>query len=200
MTSLFSSNKFAKDYRQTYRELLDYPTRKWVNHQTDAVELSALIRPNNLVYMDWRVEPLTETTCVSLEELHTRFNHMPFEALWRLVKEGLLDGMLNRVSNSYTPESFCEDCISGKLTHAPHTKLVSHANAPLFRVYMDVHGLLPTRSRQGSCYWVSFVDDFSRFPAVPIRSLPSMVGRRCKSLSIQEDEDSIINHHSGLTF
>ena len=30
-TSLFSSNKFAKDYRQTYRELLNYLTRKWVN-------------------------------------------------------------------------------------------------------------------------------------------------------------------------
>ena len=116
--------------------------------------------------MDWRVEPLTETACVSLEELHTQFNHMPFEALRRLVKEGSLDGMPNRVSNSHTPKSFCKDCVSGKLTCAPHTKLVSCADAPLFRMYTDVHGLLPTRSRQGSCYWVSFIDDFSQFPAV----------------------------------
>ena len=174
-TSLFSSNKFVKDYRQTYRELLNYLTRKWVNRQTDAIELSVSIRLNNLVYMDWRVEPLTETTCVSLEELHTRFNHMPFEALQRLVKEGSLDSMPNRVSNSHTPESFCEDCISGKLTCAPHTKLVSHADAPLFRVYTDVHGLLPTRSRQGSYYWVSFVDDFSWFPAVYFFSWKSEV-------------------------
>ena len=145
-TSLFSSNKFARDHRQIYRELLDYPTRKWVNHRTDAIELSVSIRVNNLVYMDWRVDSLTESACVSLEELHTWFNHMPFEALQKLVKEGSLDGIPNCVVNSHTPESFCKDCISGKLTCAPHTKPVSRADAPLFCVYTDVHGPLPTRS------------------------------------------------------
>ena len=37
---------------------------------------------------------------------------------------------------------------------------------PLFRVYTDVHGPLPTRSHRGSRYWVSLVDDFSLFPVV----------------------------------
>ena len=174
-TSLFSLNKFAKDYCQTYRELLNYLTHKWVNRQTDTVELSVLICLNNLTYMDWRVEPLTETACVSLEELHTQFNHMPFEALQRLVKEGSLDGMPNCMSNLHTPESFCEDCISGKLTCAPHTKPVSRTDAPLFRMYTDIHSPLPTRSRWGSCYWVSFVDDFSWFPAVYFFSWKSEV-------------------------
>ena len=110
------------------------------------VTVSVLIHLNNLVYMDWRVKPLTETTCVSLEELHMQSNHMPYEALQRLVKEGLLDSLLNCMSSSHMPESFCEDCISGKLTCAPHTKLVLHANAPLSCMYTDIHSLLPTRS------------------------------------------------------
>jgi len=165
-TSLFSSNKFAKDYRQTYRELLEFPTRKWINRRTEATELRATIRPNNLAYMDWQVEPHTEAACVSLEELHTRLNHMPFGALRRLMKEGSLDGVPDRVDNSWASERFCEDCVSGKLTRAPHTVPVACADVPLFRVYTDVHGLLPTKSRRGNIYWVSFIDDFSQFPAV----------------------------------
>jgi hypothetical protein len=41
-----------------------------------------------------------------------------------------------------------------------------HAEVPLQRVYTDVHGPIPMRSRRGHLYWVSFVDDYSRFPAV----------------------------------
>ena len=165
-TNLFSSNKFASDHRNTYRELLTYPTRVWVNRCTDATEFSATIQPNNLAYMDWRVEPRNETACVSLEELHARFNHMPFDALRRLVKGGSLDGLPGGVSNALPSDRLCEDCIGGKLTRAPHTGQVARAGTPLFRVYTDVHGPLPTKSRSGNTYWVSFVDDFSRFPTV----------------------------------
>jgi len=56
-TSLLSSNKFAKDYCQTYRELVNFLTCKWVNCHTEATEFTATIHSTNLMYMDWRVEP-----------------------------------------------------------------------------------------------------------------------------------------------
>ena len=65
--------------------------------------------------------------------------------------------------------------LSHKLTCAPHTKPVPRADAPLSRMYTDVHSPLSTRSRWGNCYWVSFVDDFSRFPAVYFFSQKSEV-------------------------
>src|SRR5258706_8616641 len=63
-------------------------------------------------------------------------------------------------------DDFCEDCTAGKLTHAPHMRPAAHAEHPLNQVFTDVHGPVPTKSRCGNCYWVSFVDDHSRFPAV----------------------------------
>ena len=103
---------------------------------------------------------------MSLEELHAWLNHMPFKALQQLMKEGSLDGIPATMSNSRTTDCFCEDCVSRKLTRAPHTTPVACADVPLFRMYTDVHSLLPTKSRRGNIYWVSFVDDFLCFPVV----------------------------------
>jgi len=69
-TNLFSSNKFARDHCDKYREVLDYLVRCWVNRQTGTVEFSVTIHPNNLAYLDWRVKLHTESACVSLEDLH----------------------------------------------------------------------------------------------------------------------------------
>ena len=91
---------------------------------------------------------------------------MPFDALRRLVKGGSLDGLPGGISIVLPGDHQCEDCIGGKLTCAPHTGQVACAGTPLFRVYTDVHGPIPTRSRRGNVYWVLFIDDFSQFPAV----------------------------------
>jgi transposase InsO family protein len=40
------------------------------------------------------------------------------------------------------------------------------ATRPLYRVFSDVHGPLLVRSRRGHLYWVTFIDDYSRYPAV----------------------------------
>jgi transposase InsO family protein len=38
--------------------------------------------------------------------------------------------------------------------------------ADIRRVFSDVHSPIPICSRQGHYYWVTFIDDYSRFPAV----------------------------------
>ena len=163
--NLFSANKFAKEHSRTHSETVEYPMRKWVNRQTGAVEFTATIRANDLAYLDWRVAPQAESANVSMEELHARLNHLPFPALRHLIRTRPIDGVPDRVTGTH-PEDFCEDCVNGKLTRAPHTRTATRAEAPLQRVYTDVHGPVPTRSRRGHFYWVSFVDDHSRFPAV----------------------------------
>jgi len=55
------------------------------------------------------------------------------------VKEGSLDGVLGRVTDSRTTERFCGDSIGGELTRGPHTTPASRADVAIFRAYMDVH-------------------------------------------------------------
>ena len=86
-----------------------------------------------------------------------------------------MDGILDCVSDMCRIDNFCEDCTAGKLSHAPHTTPAACAEWPLNQVYTDVHSLVPTRSCCGNCYWVSFVDDHSPFPAVYFISKKSEV-------------------------
>ncbi len=165
-TNLFLSNKFAGEHREKYREILDYPTWSWVNRQTGVVEFLVTIHHDNLAYLDWRVKLHMESACVSLEDLHMRFNHMPYRALRRLVRDGSIDGIPDRITEMHRVDDFCEDCMAGKLTCAPHMNPAMCAERPLDWVYTDMHGPVPTKSCCGNCYWVSFVDDHSRFPAV----------------------------------
>jgi len=70
------------------------------------------------------------------------------------------------VTDSCLNSGFCKDCVNGKLTQAPHTRPVTHAEVPLQQVYSDVHGPVSTRSQQGNVYWVLFIDNYSCFPAI----------------------------------
>ena len=42
----------------------------------------------------------------------------------------------------------------------------THSTEPLQLIHSDVHGPLPVRSRHHARYWITFIDDFSRFWAV----------------------------------
>ena len=76
--NLFSTNKFAKEHRNTHSETMEYPKRKWINRHTSAVEFTGTIRANDLTYLDWRVAPQAKSANVSMEELHAHLNHLPF--------------------------------------------------------------------------------------------------------------------------
>jgi len=164
--NLFSANKFAKEHRNSHSEVTGYPKRKWINQQTGTVEFTATIHTNNLAYLDWKVAPRAESINVSMEELHARLNHLPFPAVCQLIRTQPIDGIPDWVTGTHPNSNFCEDCVNGKLTRAPHTHPATCAEVPLQRVYTDVHGPIPTQSQRGHLYWVSFVDDYSRFPAV----------------------------------
>ena len=164
--NLFAPNKFAKQHRDSISEVTEYPMRKWVNRRTGATEFTATIRSNDLAYLDWGIAPRHEAASVSIEQVHARLNHIPFPAVRQLIRDGSVDGVPDRLAGAEGHDGFCEDCVNGKLSRAPHTKPTTRAERPLYRVFSDVHGPIPIRSRRGSCYWVTFIDDYSRFPAV----------------------------------
>ncbi len=136
-----------------------------MNSQSGATEFTATITLNDLAYLDWKPTPLIESANVTMSELHMRLNHMPCSAIQHLIQSRALPG-LPQSANGDSKGDFCEDCINGKLTRAPHTKPAAHAKQPLFHIFSDVHGPLPVCSQCGHSYWVTFIDDYSCFPAV----------------------------------
>jgi transposase InsO family protein len=164
-SNLFSPNRFVRDHHATYTEVTEYPKHKWVNCQMGAVEFTTTISLNNLAYMNWKPTREGESTSVSIADLHSRLNHLPYPAIRQLIRARSVSGIPNLVDDPATG-TFCEDCVNGKVTQAPHTKPATCAERPLHRIFSDVHGPVPVRSRYGNIYWVSFIDDLSRFPAV----------------------------------
>ena len=85
-----------------------------------------------------------------------------------LIERNLVTGMQLDVKTA--PYPICEPCLAGKM----HTNLFPssswHTSRPLELDHSDVHEV-PYRSFSGFCYWVTFIDDYSRYHFVlPIRA------------------------------
>ena len=128
--SLFVSNRFAQEHRETYSESMEFPLRRWVNRQSGATEFSATIRAGDLAYLNWKPSPSIELANVSIAELHSCLNHMPRSAIQRLARTGSLAGLPDNIPDDPDGD-FCENCVNGKLTRAPHTKPAARAEHPL---------------------------------------------------------------------
>ena len=127
----------------------------------NAVEFTATIRNNNLAYLNWKVDDAVESARVTMEQLYARLNHTPYPVLRALIRNKPTKGLPAHVAGLCPGHDSCEDCVNGKLTRA-----TARAGEPLARVFTDVHGPLPVQSRHGNLYWVTFIDDYTRFPAV----------------------------------
>jgi len=103
---------------------------------------------------------------MSIEEVYAQLNHLPFPAVWQLIQDKCIDGVPDCIVDTEAHDKFCEDCVNGKLSQAPHMKPATQAEQPLHWVFSDVHGPIPVCSCQGHYYWVTFINDYSRFPAV----------------------------------
>ncbi|CAG8689828.1 17371_t:CDS:2, partial [Acaulospora colombiana] len=102
---------------------------------------------------------------VSSQRWHERFAHRNHTTIDKMKTSGLVRN-LDIIKDDPPIKSICEPCIQGKMHRAPHTILAERAKAPLERIYSDLHGPLPTQSRHGYRYWVSFIDSHSRMAGV----------------------------------
>src|SRR3954463_12599338 len=63
------------------------------------------------------------------------------------------------------PDPVCEPCLTGKMHTNPFKSTEFQAKKPLELVHTDVHDV-GHPSVSGFCYWVSFIDDYSRFKVI----------------------------------
>jgi transposase InsO family protein len=92
---------------------------------------------------------------------HRRLGHIGKDALERAIRGKLADGLL--IDSDAPLPLHCEPCIVGKHHHNPFPAKASHrATRLLERIHSDLHEV-PVPTASGYCYWITFIDDWSRY-------------------------------------
>jgi len=132
----------------------------------------AKVNSYNSAFLQGQTIPLQEfvnlssstTIPMDLSLWHRRFCHHNYTGVKKLIKEGLVTGL--ELNSTTGPDPICEPCIAGKMTADPFNSSISRAKQPLGLVHSDVHGPVKVQTISGYRYWVSFIDDHTRFRAV----------------------------------
>lgn len=140
-------------------------------YQSGTLRFVAPIDPNNAAYLDGEVEPLVEASAriaatlpLDLNLWHRRLAHNNYADVQKLVRDELVTGLT--LSSKQQPDPVCEPCLAGKMRANPFPPSSHVSTMPLELVHSDVHGPLPVRTHSGYCYWITFIDDYSRFRVV----------------------------------
>ncbi|MCP3666763.1 MAG: DDE-type integrase/transposase/recombinase [Gammaproteobacteria bacterium] len=97
----------------------------------------------------------------SLMTWHTRFGHLGFDNLKLLQQKNMVLGLsLNMAEKA----QFCDGCALGKQTNEPFPKgQATRAKELLGIIHSDVCGPMQVSSMGGAVYFLSFIDDKSRY-------------------------------------
>ena len=103
-----------------------------------------------------------------------------------MADEGLMTSMT--ISDREAPAGPCELCLEGKQTREVICKATTtRAKHVLGHVHMDVCGPLPTPSHRGYRYFVTFIDDSSRYASISPLWHKSEVGKLLKVFITQAE-------------
>jgi len=106
----------------------------------------------------------TATLPMDLTLLHRRLCHHHLAGIRKLLLDNLVTGL--KLDSKAEPNLVCEACKAGNMHADPFPTSSTRASRPLQLVHSDVHGPVKVSTNQGYRFWVSFIDDFSRFKAV----------------------------------
>jgi hypothetical protein len=100
----------------------------------------------------------------SMKVWHERLAHLNTISMKQMVQRKLVRGLPSLKGSMLPP---CEGCTLGKCHRKPFPKVVrDRARTPLELVHSDVCGPMPQLSVGGARYFVTFIDDFSRYTSV----------------------------------
>ena len=101
----------------------------------------------------------------SLQMWHFRYGHLGYDNLKLLKGKSMVDGLAFDPKDELNVD--CEGCAMGKLNRLPFPKKSNHRSSQLLElIHTDVCGPMNVESIGGSRYFVSFIDDYSRYVTV----------------------------------
>ena len=104
-----------------------------------------------------RNKQVFSATKLSATRWHDRLGHPSFKIVQQILSHNKIP-----CSNESSVESICDSCQRAKSHQLPYIRSSSFSTVPLELVYSDVWGPAPTSVGNFS-YYVSFIDDFSKF-------------------------------------
>jgi hypothetical protein len=118
-------------------------------------------RDKDMYYIDeLSEESRVSQISMSLQEWHERFGHLNEKDLKNIIRKQKVDGIDIKADEALP---VCETCVKGKQTRKPFTRSVSQSTELLEFVHTDVCGPMRVNSLAGSRYFVTFIDDKSRW-------------------------------------
>ena len=88
---------------------------------------------------------------------HLRLGHINLRRIQRLVVDGPLSSL------AVEPFPVCESCLEGKMTNRPFKEKGNRAKEVLELVHTDLCGPMNIQEKGGYEYFVTFIDDYSRY-------------------------------------
>ncbi|MCO5595626.1 hypothetical protein L7F22_049671 [Adiantum nelumboides] len=114
---------------------------------------------HNTVIASTSIITLYLTKTVSTLMWHYRLGHINGHTLQRMAKHGLCSGLPPNLSSI----DLCEGCIMGKASHKSFHRSQSRSSQLNQLVHSDLCGPMESASITGSLYFLTFINDFSRY-------------------------------------
>ena len=113
---------------------------------------------------------------------HLRLGHINLDRINLLVK----DGPLRKLNVGTFP--ICESCLEGKMTKRPFSAKGERSKEPLQLVHSDVCGPLRVQARGGYEYFITFIDDYSRYGYVYLMHNKSKTFGKFKEFMVEAEK------------
>ncbi|KAK2578606.1 hypothetical protein KPH14_001023 [Odynerus spinipes] len=127
-------------------------------------------RNNGLYYLRQDLQQCNSTTEMTktddelklavIENWHRRMGHLNFRDLLESSRRGIVRGIK---VDEYKKNIHCEVCVRGKMTRAPFPRISDRSTDILDIIHSDVRGPMRTESNGKARYFITFVDDYSRW-------------------------------------
>ena len=121
--------------------------------------LATATKCGSLYFLDCLTTEQMHIAKVSMDVWHRRYGHLNAQSLKKL-SEGLVNGFDCDGSKVI---GFCEPCTTGKLHRSPFLAGSTRAEEPLQLVHTDLCGKMNSKSLGDAEYFLTFIDDYSRY-------------------------------------
>jgi len=129
-------------------------------------------------------------TCIHL--WHRRLGHRDLKTIKRLIKEELVTGI--KVTVCFD-ETVCEHCIKGKLAQTKFPESKRRAKESVRLIHSDLCGPMQTATPTGNKYFLTLIDDYSRFTVIRLLKtkdeVPSVIKEYIAEMSVRFGRKSI---------
>jgi hypothetical protein len=148
-----------------HRFCIEIKGKEMVFMQNSGHRFTAAIR-NNTAWLNASTPPAPETALRGKATLsralwHRCLCHIGADRLEQAIKGKVATRLV--VESDAPASSHCKLCIRGKHHRDPFPQRASHrATSVLERIHSDLHQL-PVLTSTGFCYWLLFIDDYSRY-------------------------------------